>query len=192
MAYSKEKKAAYYQRNKERIKQRNRERLLLNKEMHKEKRREWYVKNKASVLKRNQEWVRSNQNHMREYQREYRQRNKGVSRAYHRNRCAENRRAILEIKKRAWCSHCGTHDGDVLQAHHVDRHLKLFEIARAGSRASRSIEAELAKCIWLCANCHMKLTMKRCDRKRVQIGAPIRSQEVQCEIIDMFKREQSS
>jgi len=57
------------------------------------------------------------------------------------------------------CIVCGynKHPG-VLDFHHVDPTAKSFGISSGGlSRAWATIEAELAKCVLVCANCHREI-----------------------------------
>ena len=76
--------------------------------------------------------------------------------------------AAYKAKVRAWytnlkstlsCEHCGEDHPAVLQFHHTDPSQKDFEISRVISSGPsiERIEAEIAKCIVLCANCHFKL-----------------------------------
>ena len=52
------------------------------------------------------------------------------------------------------CSRCGETDQRVMQFHHVDPSTKLFTIANGAQSAAR-LRAEIAKCVVLCANCHI-------------------------------------
>lgn len=73
------------------------------------------------------------------------------------------RRRVLKLRAIASmggsCVFCGydKHPG-VLDFHHVDPLLKSFAISAGGfSRSWASIEAELKKCILVCANCHREI-----------------------------------
>lgn len=60
--------------------------------------------------------------------------------------------------RRQPCAQCGIEDWRVVQAHHVDPSSKEFSVSElARLMESGLLEAELAKCTPLCANCHMIL-----------------------------------
>ena len=69
-------------------------------------------------------------------------------------------KTLLEPFRAGGCHFCAEHDPCCLEAHHKDPSQKLFEIAGAigGARYGKAaIEAELAKCVCVCANCHRKI-----------------------------------
>ena len=72
-----------------------------------------------------------------------------------------NREYILEYLTTHPCSLCGETDPVVLEFHHV-RGEKSIEVSRLiGRGASLEIlNAELAKCDVVCANCHRRITSK--------------------------------
>ena len=87
---------------------------------------------------------------------------------------AKQRQYQLEYmrkRRQAWfdengpCQHCGS-DQD-LELHHVDSSTKVDHKVWSWSRERR--EAELAKCIALCNDCHLECT-KRQLRRPVQHG----------------------
>lgn len=57
------------------------------------------------------------------------------------------------------CSRCGLQDPifSVYDFHHLDRNLKTERIGTLINKGWIKIEAELKKCIVLCANCHRKV-----------------------------------
>lgn len=59
------------------------------------------------------------------------------------------------------CMICGyKKHPSVLEFHHIDPATKLFGISSGGfSRSWSSIEAEIKKCILVCANCHREIEM---------------------------------
>lgn len=61
------------------------------------------------------------------------------------------RNAFLAEKRDA-CSKCGSME--MLHFHHVDPATKLFNLAHADKYRRDLLEAELAKCVVLCASCH--------------------------------------
>lgn len=65
---------------------------------------------------------------------------------------------IRSIKQASGCTSCAEDDYRCLDFHHVDAASKAFGIydgARRG-RSLSSLDAEIAKCVVLCANCHRK------------------------------------
>ncbi len=76
---------------------------------------------------------------------------------------------VLDFKTKNPCCICGEKEPVVLQFHHIDPTNKLRFVpsnhsAKGGVgyildhvRGMTALEAELAKCIVLCANCHIKL-----------------------------------
>jgi len=66
---------------------------------------------------------------------------------------------ITKIKSEAGCSNCKEKDPVCLQFHHTDAESKLASINRAIASKMRKemLFKEIAKCIILCANCHLKL-----------------------------------
>ena len=78
---------------------------------------------------------------------------------YFRRFRAEKRKRLDEIKARTGCSSCGENDTRCLQFHHLDSKQKDRTISRlyAGTWGWERILREIAKCVVLCANCHLKL-----------------------------------
>lgn len=75
------------------------------------------------------------------------------------------RRRLLKLKsielKGGKCQICGynKHPG-ALDFHHVDPATKSFAISGGGfSRSWKSLQAELQKCILVCANCHREIEL---------------------------------
>jgi hypothetical protein len=67
-------------------------------------------------------------------------------------------KAFIEVYKREHpCVKCGEADPIVLDFHHTDAGTKEFRIAAViWSHTIAAIEAEIAKCEVLCANCHRR------------------------------------
>ena len=66
---------------------------------------------------------------------------------------------VMEIKARAGCLHCNERHPACLLFHHRNPDEKLFTICDSvfgAGQAWNKIEAEIAKCDILCANCHAK------------------------------------
>jgi hypothetical protein len=66
---------------------------------------------------------------------------------------------IKDIRSSFPCKICGEKDPIVLEFHHVDPSKKSFGFDVAAHRriGNKKIDAEIAKCVVLCANCHAKL-----------------------------------
>lgn len=77
-------------------------------------------------------------------------------------RTLARRKAVKEwidkLKAVSKCSQCPENHPACLQFHHLDRRLKIKSINHMAHNASlKSVQAEIAKCIILCSNCHFKL-----------------------------------
>lgn len=77
-------------------------------------------------------------------------------------RTLENKALILTHKLAHPCADCGESEPCCLDHHHTDPAAKLFRIGIAAYRKRpEEIQAELDKCIVLCANCHRKRHYKK-------------------------------
>lgn len=57
------------------------------------------------------------------------------------------------------CEHCGNDNPDVLDCHHLDRATKSATVSSLFNNCSlKKVLEEVEKCIFLCANCHGKVT----------------------------------
>lgn len=64
----------------------------------------------------------------------------------------------------ASCAVCGIDDLTVLQWAHRDRSEKLFNVGNSWrSRGLEMVAAEVAKCVRLCCNCHLKADAGKID-----------------------------
>lgn len=71
------------------------------------------------------------------------------------------RMALGEYKVQQGCMDCGyAAHPDALQFDHV-RGEKLFNVAQGAHRSQKLLEAEIAKCDIVCANCHAVRTASR-------------------------------
>lgn len=62
---------------------------------------------------------------------------------------------VQEEKAGKPCARCGAHPAPcAMTFHHRDPSTKLFELNRPERRSYAQIDAEIAKCELLCANCH--------------------------------------
>ena len=65
---------------------------------------------------------------------------------------------IATIKAEQGCSRCGYHYcSEALHFHHRDPTTKLFSLGSGPARSWAVVQAEIAKCDVLCANCHIEL-----------------------------------
>jgi transcription elongation factor Elf1 len=67
------------------------------------------------------------------------------------------REFVADYKSKHPCEHCGESHVGCLTFHHVDRDDKTGDIPALMRYGVKRVKAEIAKCIVLCANCHMKL-----------------------------------
>ena len=78
------------------------------------------------------------------------------NRVYRRKRYAERKQWMTDLVAARGCDVCGESRPWVLDWHHRDPSSMEFRIAgsRVCQRSLESLEAEMAKCDLLCANCH--------------------------------------
>jgi hypothetical protein len=82
-------------------------------------------------------------------------------------RRAAARAYIVEILRTGHCADCGLTDAAVLEFDHVGpKRMEVGRLVREGYRLER-IEAEVANCELVCANCHRRRTAMRCRSWRV-------------------------
>ena len=108
------------------------------------------TKDKALKAKHQKDWYERNKDR---HKRNVAERNKRV--------IAENRKRIQEAGYT--CQHCGEDDFVVIEFHHEDPTTKEYDVGAMIGRALSwtRIEAEIAKCIPLCANCHRREHWRR-------------------------------
>lgn len=89
--------------------------------------------------------------------RQWYQANKAKHIGYVRNRDRKIEGWLKEYKKSLSCEVCGETHYACLEFHHIDPPEKKFTIGRLIRRPSlKALQAEIAKCRVLCANCHRK------------------------------------
>lgn len=100
------------------------------------------------------------------YAREHYARNKDVykarARAFTDQARIRNSRFVRTYLEGHPCEHCSETDPVVLQFHHHDSESKyraVADLVRSG-HSIKVIQAEIDKCIVLCANCHARVTAK--------------------------------
>lgn len=124
----------------------------------------WRERNKEKLRVVSLNWRLTNKEKEREYARKRYQERPDIrdkSRARASANCIKHRAPIDEWKKQG-CNICGlTGHPMMFDAHHIDPTKKSFAIsAYYRNRAKydeNDLEAELAKCVCLCANCHRLL-----------------------------------
>ena len=85
----------------------------------------------------------------------------GGRRAFEKRLCQRNREFIVRAKSKP-CMDCGTQFNPwVMQFDHRDRTVKFFDMSNVRRSSIKKIEAEIAKCDVVCANCHAQRTYDR-------------------------------
>jgi hypothetical protein len=98
----------------------------------------------------------------RAYSKAYYEKNKDARKAFARARHAAGRKYIAEIKSNP-CSMCGRHFiPSAMDFHHIDPNTKANKDNKTNSAINarwsiQRIDAEIEKCILVCANCHRLL-----------------------------------
>lgn len=94
----------------------------------------------------------------------------------------KRRRANKEWMDRAKdkpCADCGGRFPTVcMDFDHRDPALKSFRISEGGLRSRVSLEAEIAKCDVVCANCHRVRTADQMSRGVLKVGRPRKQSSV--------------
>jgi hypothetical protein len=104
--------------------------------------------------------------YQREYMREWYRKNKAKHIAYVRNRDEKIKTWLKEYKKSLQCEVCGENHPACLEFHHTNPSEKKFSIGRMKDYMSwKSLNAEIAKCRILCANCHRKEHYEQKEKK---------------------------
>ena len=126
--------------------QENRERLRVQaKERYRVRRAnlpadEWAAM-RANAAARTRKWQAKNKKHVYDY-------------ATERKKTALNR--VLAEKAARGCLRCGERDPRCLDFHHRDHTSKVAEVSRLIGHKPATLDAEIAKCDVICANCHRK------------------------------------
>jgi hypothetical protein len=89
------------------------------------------------------------------YDEDYRALNRDKRNANDRARHAQGRTYLQQIKTEKGCARCGYNEHPAaLDFNHIDPTTKSFNIASCASHSKELLDAEIAKCEILCANCH--------------------------------------
>ena len=112
--------------------------------------RQYYTANQESAKAK----ARAHWANMNEEERDHR---RTTNRAY-----ATRRRQRVELLKTGPCADCGnTYPPECMDFDHRPDEDKSFDISRGSVRAWPVVEAEIAKCELVCANCHRIRTKNR-------------------------------
>jgi len=146
-----------------------RERYAQNPELFRVRNHEWYAKHREQQkAKRNTDEQRCYKHY---YYQEHKERINALVLAYARKKG----KWIEDYKRTVKCSVCGQSFPDcpsVMDFHHVDEKGKLAGIGRMRDVPRARLQAELAKCIPLCANCHRRTHFLE-DVRKEQIAGPL-------------------
>src|SRR5437868_1253938 len=116
-----------------------------------------------------QRWKENNQDKLRQYRRAWYERNKERAKASVIKRERELIRLVEARKAEIGCCMCSEKHPACLDFHHRDPLEKEMEISRIVQDRGwgiKRLEAEIAKCDVLCANCHRKLHWE--ERRQAQ------------------------
>lgn len=64
---------------------------------------------------------------------------------------------IRKIKAERGCERCGEKDPLVLTFHHKDSSTRKYTVSGMGAHSIEVIDTEIAKCVVLCRNCHVRV-----------------------------------
>lgn len=89
---------------------------------------------------------------------------------YFKERAAERRKMLADIKLAQGCARCGYNEHPAaLHFNHLDPTTKSFRIGSQVSRSWAKLEEEMAKCEVLCANCHAIHTLENDHHKPTRL-----------------------
>ena len=113
--------------------------------------RRYYAAHRKEILARTQAYNESHQDQRRAYREATREQRKIAAK----KRVSEGARYLNDILDLRGCERCGINDIRVLEFHHREPREKVFGIRRSKTRSKTTLDAEIAKCDILCANCHL-------------------------------------
>lgn len=179
----------YYEENKDKIDARNRKYAREHREEAKARSRKYYEENKERVKGREKKYAHEHLEESRPGRMAYQRRFRAEHPEYNRDRCQEyyerhrakeirrhtedirrNLQRFYDFKATLACSRCGQSFPDcpaVIDLHHKGGDPKLSKVTLLAGRGftSKRFQAELAKCIPLCANCHRILHVSEKQEK---------------------------
>ncbi len=120
--------------------------------------KEHYQKNKEAKLAKAAEWRRANPEKQKELSKKY-----SAAHSERRKAAQAQKREFVKQAKDVPCTDCGVkYPYYVMDFDHRDPDDKVFGLsAKARFKSLSSIEAEIAKCDVVCANCHRERTHRR-------------------------------
>lgn len=117
------------------------------------------------------QWLDDNQDKVKSYRRDWYDRNRDHAIGVVKDRKRAIKEWLNEYKSKQVCSNpqCGETSSCCMEFHHLDPQEKDLEISRVVTNgwSIGRIQAEIAKCISLCSNCHKKVHAGELD-----IGSP--------------------
>jgi len=116
----------------------------------------YYQTNRERILARKRAWRAKNRDKIRESNKKNWVKYAARNREYQRQKYQENKARAEQIKCNRGCERCGEKDPCCLEFHHRDPAKKYADIPALYGWGWKRLEAEIAKCIVLCANCHCK------------------------------------
>lgn len=116
--------------------------------------REYYCKNKQKRLAQQKQYYQDNKEARLDYARGSNQQGKS------RDRSQSVKERLDAIKAEAGCSVCYERDASVLDFHHTDPGQKEFHVSMRRLSSWDRIQAEVDKCVVICANCHARTHIK--------------------------------
>ncbi len=117
--------------------------------------RESYQRHKSKRLAYQKQYRAERREQLVQYQRDYYQQHKARMLQRTRDRYNNQREKISAIKLESGCIRCGFNENPAtLDFHHTDSSTKEGTIASFANRSAAWVQAEIKKCIVLCANCH--------------------------------------
>ena len=92
-----------------------------------------------------------------DYQHRWYKNNLYIYRTRNRKSAEDKKNQLYRLKAFYGCAFCSENDPCCLEFHHADPSTKLFHVGSGTEYGWPKLNAEIAKCIILCANCHRKL-----------------------------------
>lgn len=121
-------------------------------------RKEYYKNNKTKIRENQKQFNLENPNYKKLHNKKYNNDNKEELKDYWNSQKRKNNKMrkdfVDDIKKGNKCCKCGENRYYLLDFHHIDPNIKLFNLGEATKHNISKIKEEISKCILLCRNCH--------------------------------------
>lgn len=101
---------------------------------------------------------------MLDYAQDYREKNRAPIHARNAKLHALFTARLRELRDAAGCADDGPHGGD-LSYHHLDPSTKECMVSDMWSHSQEKVDAEIAKCVVLCASCHQRRHLEENPKK---------------------------